>query len=595
MVQVSDDLEPATVDIRVERPIWEAVRPSAGPVTARIAFVDGVRRIERRLVVTEGERSYFGLLGSYGVGAVSVDSAARVGHELIGRVLVTGGGFKPRPFDAPVDDGRSDAALRARDRARERPGDPGRRLADGDAPERGRPRRAALGRGGRRLPGRAADVPHRGRPRRGRRLREAPAPHLPRSVRRTPSCPGWRSASVRPSSSSPAATRATPGSCGSPRRAIDSELAGLVRLEVSAARGPDAARRLADATARLLPRFAPRRGARPARAAEPASRSARSSRTCVARWATPRLIRREIGARLARRWPPEHARASSSAASTRRRSSSGSASTRASSVQLDDMVVARCAARRGPDGARTSASTASSTGAKEATRARSSTRDAFRASAGTLPVDVSYAAHVQVTRIDPEVFVPPHPGRRGRRRGEDSPARALLRPDGAPGGGRRHARRRADLRQPEFLDGTRGAHVSISGVSGVATKTSYATFLLYSLFHCEALGSDALNSRAIVFNVKGEDLLWLDRDNVRLSNEAGARQYARLGLPASPSRASRSTRRSEGPATCRFPTPAAARTACCPYVWTLRDFARDRLLRFAVRRGRRPASPALAS
>lgn len=36
--------------------------------------------------------------------------------------------------------------------------------------------------------------------------------------------------------------------------------------------------------------------------------------------------------------------------------------------------------------------------------------DAFRAAAGTLPVDVSYAAHVQVTRIDPEVFIPPHPG-----------------------------------------------------------------------------------------------------------------------------------------------------------------------------------------
>src|SRR6266702_3876986 len=36
--------------------------------------------------------------------------------------------------------------------------------------------------------------------------------------------------------------------------------------------------------------------------------------------------------------------------------------------------------------------------------------DAFRAAAGTLPVDISYAAHVQVTRVDPEVFIPPHPG-----------------------------------------------------------------------------------------------------------------------------------------------------------------------------------------
>ena len=33
----------------------------------------------------------------------------------------------------------------------------------------------------------------------------------------------------------------------------------------------------------------------------------------------------------------------------------------------------------------------------------------------------------------------------------------------------------------DFLDGTRGAHVSISGVSGVATKTSFALFLLHSI------------------------------------------------------------------------------------------------------------------
>ena len=103
MVQLGDELEPASVDVRVERPVWEAVRPAAGPVVARIAFVDGVRRIERRLVVLEGERSYFGLLGSFGVGAVSVASAARVGHETVGRVLVTGGGYRTRPFDAPVD------------------------------------------------------------------------------------------------------------------------------------------------------------------------------------------------------------------------------------------------------------------------------------------------------------------------------------------------------------------------------------------------------------------------------------------------------------------------------------------------------------
>ena len=59
----------------------------------------------------------------------------------------------------------------------------------------------------------------------------------------------------------------------------------------------------------------------------------------------------------------------------------------------------------------------------------------------------------------------------------------------------------------EFLDGTRGAHVSISGISGVATKTSFALFLLHSIFRSGALGARAVNAKALVFSVKGEDLL----------------------------------------------------------------------------------------
>jgi hypothetical protein len=65
--------------------------------------VDGVRRIEHRLLVGEGERTVFGLLGSFGVGAVRVDGAARVEHETVGRVAVTGGGLKLDPFEAPID------------------------------------------------------------------------------------------------------------------------------------------------------------------------------------------------------------------------------------------------------------------------------------------------------------------------------------------------------------------------------------------------------------------------------------------------------------------------------------------------------------
>ena len=70
----------------------------------------------------------------------------------------------------------------------------------------------------------------------------------------------------------------------------------------------------------------------------------------------------------------------------------------------------------------------------------------------------------------------------------------------------------------------------------MATKTTYATFLLYSLFHSGVLGAEATNTKALIFNVKGEDLLFLDHANVRLDDET-ASATARLGLAAGPVRA----------------------------------------------------------
>jgi uncharacterized protein len=83
----------------------------------------------------------------------------------------------------------------------------------------------------------------------------------------------------------------------------------------------------------------------------------------------------------------------------------------------------------------------------------------------------------------------------------------------------------------DFLDGTRGGHVSISGVSGVATTTSCALFLLYAIFSSRALGRRLPNVRALVFSIKGEDLLLLDRPDTRL-DDAERDRCARLGLVA---------------------------------------------------------------
>src|SRR5262245_56951453 len=131
----------------------------------------------------------------------------------------------------------------------------------------------------------------------------------------------------------------------------------------------------------------------------------------------------------------------------------------------------------------------------------------------------------------------------------------------------------------EFLDGTRGAHVNISGVSGVATKTSYATFLLYSLFHSGALGAEAANTKALIFNVKGEDLLFLDHATVALGPDQPAR-YARLGLPSGPfgSVAFFAPPVRDDPNA--SPDVAARQRDVTSFFWTLAQFCADELLPF---------------
>src|SRR5213592_2333374 len=207
--------------------------------------------------------------------------------------------------------------------------------------------------------------------------------------------------------------------------------------------------------------------------------------------------------------------------------------------------------------------------------------DVFLIDRGVLPVDTAVAAQVVATRFEPEVFVPPMPGlaafrARGKDRDEalffDQMERRLaagLSRDGEP-----------VFLDLDFLDGSRGAHVNISGVSGVATKTTYALFLLYALFHSPILGAAGINTKALVFNVKGEDLMWLDRPNARLG-EAERVDYDRLGLPAGPFESvglwAPVAERSGGQA---IPATSGRKDGVQAYYWTVREFVRERYLRF---------------
>ncbi len=158
--------------------------------------------------------------------------------------------------------------------------------------------------------------------------------------------------------------------------------------------------------------------------------------------------------------------------------------------------------------------------------------DVFLVADGVLPAMVQEIAEVTTTRVEPECYVPPTPGAEVRRATGEERAQALyfdkMSRKVPVGKGRDGHPIYLNL---EFLDGTRGGHVSISGISGVATKTSFALFLLYSLFQSGVLGKRSVNAKALVFSVKGEDLLFLDHRNVHLDANLVA-DYAELGLPA---------------------------------------------------------------
>jgi len=195
-----------------------------------------------------------------------------------------------------------------------------------------------------------------------------------------------------------------------------------------------------------------------------------------------------------------------------------------------------------------------------------------------LPAHLAYIAKVQVSRVYEDLFVPPFPGdpvylAKGRDMEAalyfdqmDTKIPAGLLRNGEPAYINYH-----------FLNGKDGAHVSISGISGVASKTSYALFLLYSMFN--TVKEEKIS--ALIFNVKGEDLFFLDKVNKRFKQRERELLplYQKLGLPAKPF---------EG---VKFFAPPEKKGSLSPdvksrkegintYLWTVREFAEEGLVKF---------------
>ena len=82
----------------------------------------------------------------------------------------------------------------------------------------------------------------------------------------------------------------------------------------------------------------------------------------------------------------------------------------------------------------------------------------------------------------------------------------------------------------DFLLGPEAAHLNISGMSGLATKTSAIEWLLASVF--AHFPEDKGSIAAVCFNVKGPDLCFLDQPG-RLEDR-DVELYEKMGVPAKP-------------------------------------------------------------
>lgn len=104
--EVRVDETPARADPWVETDDWS--RPIApGPAErGTMWFVDGVRRVELRLIADDGGNRAPGLFGSFAVGAVRCNGRASFADHAVARSVVVGCGLRPERIEVDVGSDR---------------------------------------------------------------------------------------------------------------------------------------------------------------------------------------------------------------------------------------------------------------------------------------------------------------------------------------------------------------------------------------------------------------------------------------------------------------------------------------------------------
>lgn len=99
----ADEVEeaPVDVDVSVEHPTWAAVMPGER-ARPRLVFVDGVRRVEVRLLADLNGETRYGLFGALAAGAVTITGQrAETLPSRVRRVIVIGGGLTGEDLTVP--------------------------------------------------------------------------------------------------------------------------------------------------------------------------------------------------------------------------------------------------------------------------------------------------------------------------------------------------------------------------------------------------------------------------------------------------------------------------------------------------------------